>query len=350
MEDLRKPGSGLKITLFNKPAIPGKIIVALKALILFVVIIQHRFIITSFSGLPFLPFLNFLDSLPPIFYTFTTTILILSCLSVLLKIGNYLNLSLLTGLIILFYIVSSKPLFGNSTTFLACLLILIGFYKGDSTLFRVQLSLLYLGAAVNKLFNPDWWNGMYFDFFLREVFNVTLYQSWISTDNLAVAKILGITTILSEFFLGFIVLIPKLTRLTILTGLIFHGGMLVFTSGELSVRFLYIMSAAFLLISNVKIKPIRIEQRSKFFSQLLRYFDLSDSLTVKNCKKNSFQVTINSNSYKGRQAYTKLFLSTQFMLSYYFLGIILYMISGMVHNKIISPVITLFRDNIIHII
>lgn len=221
---MKKPGAGLKTMLFHKPELPGKIIIALKALILFVIIIQLRFLIMPLFGLPYLPFLDSLDALPPLFYTFITVILIFSSLLILFKKGNYLTLSLISGLIILFYILSSKPLFGNSTTFIACLLVLIGLFRGGSALFRIQISLLYLGAAINKMFAPDWWNGMYFDFFLRDVFDVDLYQSWISKENMLIAKGLGITTIFSEFLLGVIVLIPKLTRLTIVYRFDFSRG------------------------------------------------------------------------------------------------------------------------------
>lgn len=334
---MKKPGAGLKTTLFNKPELPGKIVIALKALILFVVIIQLRFLVTPLSGLPYLPFLDILDALPPIFYSAITAILIFSSLLILLKMGNYLTLSLVSGLIILFFILSSKPLFGNSTTFIACLLILIGLYRGESALFRIQISLLYLGAAINKAFNPDWWNGMFFNFFLRDVFDVTLYQSWISTGNMSVAKGMGITTIFSEFLLGVIVLIPKLTWLTILLGLFFHGAMLVITSGQLSVRFLYIMSAAFLLISNVKIKPIYLEHRSKLLATFLEYLDLSDSLIVKSRNDGFLSVTIDDFKYTGRQAFEKLLLSPQFLLTFYFLSILFYMTAPILFNKLILP-------------
>lgn len=333
---MKKPGLGLKTTLFHKPKLPGKIIIALKALILFVIIIQLRFLIMPLFGLPYLPFLDFLDALPPLFYTFITVILIFSSLLILFKKGNYLTLSLISGLIILFYILSSKPLFGNSTTFIACLLVLIGLFRGGSALFRIQISLLYLGAAINKMFAPDWWNGMYFDFFLRDVFDVSIYQSWISKENMLVAKGLGIATIFSEFLLGVIVLIPKLTRLTIVIGLIFHAGMLVITSGQLSVRFLYIMSAAFLLISNVKIKPISLEHRSMFLATFLKYLDLSDSITITKQGERSFTIIIDEVTYRGWEALRKLFLSSQFLLSFYFLSILLYMVAPILSNKLFS--------------
>lgn len=334
---MKKYGPGLKTRLFHKPELPGRIIVALKALILFVILIQLRFLAAPLFNLPYLPFLHFLDVLPPLFYTFTSVILIFSCLLILLKIGNYLTLSLISGLIILFYILSSKPMFGNSTTFIACLLVLIGLYKNQSTLFRIQISLLYLGAAINKIFTPDWWNGMYFDFFLRDVLDVGVYQSWISAENMTVAKGLGITTIFTEFLLGIIVLIPKLTRLTILLGLIFHGGMLVITSGQLSVRFLYIMSAAFLLISNVEIKPIHLAYRSKLLFNFLYYLDLSDSLVLTESKERAFTITINEGKYTGWNALGKLISSSQFLLSFYFLFILSYMVAPILANKLILP-------------
>ncbi|MDX1640190.1 MAG: hypothetical protein R3220_00740 [Balneolaceae bacterium] len=283
-----------------------------------------------------------MDSVPSFVFSTAIAILTLSVLAVIFKKGNYQVLSLISGLIILLLIVSSKPLFSNSLTFVACLLVLIGLVRDDSFIFRLQISFLYIGAAMNKWFDPDWWNGHYFDFFLRDVFDVGLYQTWISTDHLAIAKALGITTIFSEMLLAVIVLVPKLTRLTIIIGLIFHGGMLVITSGQLSVRFLYIMSAAFLLISKLKLKPLQVASRSAFLTGLLTYMDLSDSVTSKTHSEETLLITAEGNRYTGRKAWNQLLLSKQFLLHTYFLGIILYMITPFLINKIGVPLANLF--------
>lgn len=336
MDTKKEPGSGRKTKLFQKTNLSPRAILALKALLLYVLFIHRGIFLYLPDKLPYLPFFTFLDNVPSFLFSFAIALLFLCILTVLLKKGNYQVLSLSSGIILLVLILSSKLVFSNSLTFVACLLVLTGLVKDSSFIFRIQISLLYLGAAINKAFDPDWWNGMYFDFFLRDVFDVTLYQSWISAGNMTVAKGLGITTIFSEFLLGIIVLIPKLTRLTIILGLFFHGTMLVITSGQLSVRFYYIMSAAFLFISNIPVKPIIFEHPSRFLKIFLKYLDFSDSLIIRNRDNNSFSIIIDDVKYSGRQAIRKLFLSSQFLLSFYFLSILLYMVAPFLVNKLIS--------------
>lgn len=332
--DIKKElGFGLKTKLFQNSELSPRVILSLKALLLYVLFI-HRGIFLYLPGrLPYLPFLTFLDVLPSYFFSFAIALLFLCILAVLFKKGNYQILSLTSGIILLILIFSSKLVFSNSLTFVACLLVLIGLVREDAYIFRIQISLLYLGAAINKMFDPDWWNGHYFDFFLRDVFDVSFYQSGISSENLTVAKTLGIAAVFSEFIFGIIVLIPKLTRATIILGLIFHGAMLVVTSGQLSVRFLYIMSAAFLLISNINLNSMTVFHRSRILAGIWSYLDLSDSLESKIQQEKSFSVTVDGKTYLGNKAAIKLLLSSQFLLFLYFTAIIFYMIAPFLHHK-----------------
>lgn len=338
----KKPGFGRMMRLFQKTELPPHIILSLKALLLYVLFIHHGLFIVSISRLPFLPFLEFLDNIPFFVFSFAAGVLLLSILLIFLKKGNYQLLSLLSGLIILFMILSSKNLFSNSLTFVACLLVLIGFYRGKTTIFRMQISLLYLGAAINKIFDPDWWSGQFFDFFFREIFNVSPYISYVPAGDLTVAASFGIATIFIELLLGIIVLIPGLTRLTILLGILFHGGMLLVTSGTLSVRFFYIMSTAYLMISGLNIKAVHISHNSGIIARIFSFPDLSDSITHEKNNENSLAVMIENYTWKGKKALQKIMFSYQYILFIFFVLLITHMVNLTTYKRIIRTIFGIF--------
>lgn len=336
MDTKKEYGFGPMTRLFQKTDLDPKFILALKALLIYILVIYRGIFLDPFDKFPFLPFVPFLDHIPSMFYTIAIAILFLSIISVLLKKGNYRILSLLSGFIILSLILSSKTFFSNSLTFVACLLILIGLYRDSTYIFRIQIALLYIGAAANKMVDPDWWNGYYFDFFLRDIFNVALYQSIIPDGNLLVAKGLGIATIFIESFLGIAVLIPRITRLTILIGLSFHFVMLAVTSGQLSVLFFFIMSAAFLLISDIKFKPIHIYHHSSFTLRLVSFFDLSESFIFKKRENQSFSVIINNHTYTRYKGMVRIICSPQSLASVFFIAILYDRIDVVLKKMIIS--------------
>ncbi len=342
MDTEKKPGFGRMMRFFQNTDLPPHIVISLKALLLYVLFIHPGLFIVSVTGLPFLPFLRFLDNVPFFVFSFAAGVLLISILLVFLRKGNYQLLSLLSGLIILLIIFSSKNQFSNSLTFVACLLVLIGFYRGKTTIFRVQISLLYLGAAVNKIFDPDWWNGKFFDYFFREIFNVSLYNSYVPADDLTVAASFGIAVILTECLLGIIVLKPGLTRLTIILGLMFHGGMLMITSGILSVRFFYIMSTAYLMISGLDIKTVHINHKSGVIARLLSYPDLSDSVIHARQNEKSLTVRIENSIWKGKKALQKILFSYQYLFFLFFVLLIAHMINLSIFKRIILNVFGIF--------
>jgi len=201
------------------------------------------------NALPFLPFIGFLDIIPSrIFELCVRLLLITSVLGVLFNIRLKTS-CLLLGLTILGSILACKPLYSTSITLISCLLILIGIGH-NSLLLRLQLSIVYFGAGVNKLLDHDWWNGSYFDFFATEIFHLPFYQSidQLLPGHLTFAKILGITTICIELALAVLFLIRRSGNIPILLGILFHGFMLVWTRGELSVIYFYVMSIIYLMI------------------------------------------------------------------------------------------------------
>jgi hypothetical protein len=218
---------------------------------------------------------------------------------------------------------------------------LIGLYREKDYLFRIQIALLYIGASTNKMIDPDWWNGNYFDFFFRDIFDVALYQSLVPENSLVVAQSFGIATILTELILGIAVLIPKITRLTIVLGMGFHISMLVITSGQLSNHFFYIMGASFLLISGIHIQTIHLSHKSSILPKLIGYLDPSDSVITENQKREKFTLRIENSISTGYKSIIKIILSKQIVLSLFFILFMLQMRTGFIVSHIIRPILSL---------
>lgn len=319
-------GNGPGINLIEK-RLPVPVKITVKALLLYILLLNYGLINPFSYDLPFLPFLSVLDAVPSLIYRLLSVILGFSVILPFFA-EKYLRISsLISGLIILFFILSSKLLFSNSLTFAAGLLLLAGLFYGKTYIFRIQISLLYLGATINKFFSEDWWNGVFMDHLLRDVFQISLYHHLIPAGEMDAAVVLGILVIAIEFALSIFVLVPKYTRPIIFAGLLFHGAMLVITLGALSVLFMYIMSAAYMAISGIRLHQITLYGGSRFVKQLFYHLDLSGTIFISEEEaSNPFKIEKDGNQHEGWSAFFELIKTKQFAIWLYFtflLGILL---------------------------
>lgn len=201
----------------------------------------------TLDRLPFLPFIPALDYMPNLLFgVLSQTFIVIFSLGVWFKYQVRLS-SFVLGLVILFMILSSKPLYSTSMVFTSCLFIIMGLGEKGNQLVRIQLAIVYLAAGMNKLLDPDWWNGTYFHFFSTEIFGLAHYEmiSSLMPDKLILAKFLGVVTILIEVLLGLMFVLSRGIRVPIVIGLLFHVSMLIFTLGQLSVVYFYLMCVAY---------------------------------------------------------------------------------------------------------
>ena len=227
---------------------------------------------------PFLPFIPGMEILREFawVYTLLDWLYWVSLVAVFAGI-RFQQFSIILGALVLFVILGAKPQFSNSFLFSGCLLFLIGVYRpGLEWVFRVQIALLYLGAGINKLFDPDWLSGRYFEFFLSEVYVNPISRVLTSLFEVGV---LGITlswaTIFIELTFGIWALVGRKTVLLFLLIQLFHLSMLVLTLGELSFIFYFLMSVGGYLIlpwDELRGKKIRYSADSRF-EDLLKFLD-----------------------------------------------------------------------------
>jgi hypothetical protein len=198
--------------------------------------------------LPFIPGMEILRELPGL-YVILDGIYWVSLIAVVFGF-RFQQFSLILGILVFLVVFGSKPQFSNSFLFAGCFFLLIGIYRpGLEWIFRVQLSLLYLGAGVNKLLDPDWQSGQYFEYFLSEVYinpiSVFIVELIYSE---YLFKLLSWITIALELTFGLWALTNRKLYLWFLLVQFFHLSMLVVTVGELSYIFFLLISASGYLI------------------------------------------------------------------------------------------------------
>lgn len=176
---------------------------------------------------PFLPMLPALEDLsyPHLWaYMLRASTLIAG---VLLLINRSVRRSALwIGVAVLFGLLANRGYYLNSRFFAACILILIGLYatKHSIWLIRIQFAVLYFGSALNKLLEPDWRTGQYFEYWMLGILRSSLYgivSSWFPPESLS--QFLSWTTILLEFFFATGLLIRRLRLPTIFIAILYHS-------------------------------------------------------------------------------------------------------------------------------
>lgn len=227
---------------------------------------------------PFLPFIPGMEILRefPWLYVLLDWVYWISLIAVFVGFRFQL-FSLILGMLVFFVILGAKPQFSNSFLYSGCLLFLIGIYRpGLEWIFRAQIGLLYLGAGVNKLLDPDWQSGQYFQFFFSEVY-VNPISGFIA--NFFSIEVLGLifswSTVIIEIALGIWALIGRKTIYLFGAILFFHLSMLVLTMGELSYIFFFLMAvSSYLLLPWEKMRGMTIQYLADSkVSAFLKFFD-----------------------------------------------------------------------------
>lgn len=143
--------------------------------------------------------------------------------------------SILLGLVVLLANAQSEVNFRNHLVICGCALLLAGLQPTGQQpwLLRWQMVVVYLGAWLNKITDPDWLNGNFFEFWTHENMR---HASYIHLAGLLPAQWLSIVfswvTILSEFLVMAGLCFRRWWAVTLWIGLFFHLGTFVFTLGN----------------------------------------------------------------------------------------------------------------------
>jgi len=195
------------------------------------------------AGPPFLPFFSWLDA--PVFAPWLEPVVIVVFHgAVLALMFNRLVRAACLAIAgcVFVHIAAHRLEYANSLLFPGVFLLLIGTYTAQTGLWplRFQLALVYFGASLNKALDADWWHGRFFDTLMIEALHVRWYalaaghlpEHWLGA-------FLGALTIVTEASIALVALLCRNASVGVLMMIVFHATMLVLTSGQLSVPFLY---------------------------------------------------------------------------------------------------------------
>ena len=235
----------------------------------------------------FLPFLTFFDRVgaPTVFHwTLVTTFLGAAWL---LFYNRYVRICcLVLGGVILISLLSSRTYFENNRTYCACLLILAGLCaKGQKPWpLRYQVVLVYFGAALNKLLEPDWRSGQFFAYWFGQIHYPELWaQVTTVIPAMPLAQFVCWMTIITEFVLVAGFLVPRWYSWSIWLGAAYHTALLVVMNSTFGM-FYYAMLASYLAFVEWPEHPLEVRYDSEHRMcdagrRLFSWFDMTGLFT-----------------------------------------------------------------------
>jgi hypothetical protein len=246
--------------------LPTNLTVLVKVLALVLLIVNHVRILPD----PWLPFIPGIDAIPPLLFQRTIQVVfVVSALAILFNRRIRL-FSVLLGATMLLAVVSSKAYYGNNKAFCGLMLLLAGLYKrGTPNFLQWQLAITYFGAGLNKLLDPDWHSGVFFENWAVN----RLQQPWFIAANsvlppFVAAKLMCWVTIATELGIVPLLFIRKYFHWAVILNLLFQSSLLLFT-GTTFTLFFYSMAAASFAFVTWPASPVSaVYRRGHSFARL----------------------------------------------------------------------------------
>jgi hypothetical protein len=211
---------------------------------------------------------------------------------------------LLAGLALIAKVIGNMPLFSNGRLFDGLILLLIGLYVPQRGLqfLRLQCYLLYTGAVLSKLIDPDWWNGRFInamlDHHLPEAQRAFLEPF---------TPIAGWLTIAAESSCAVLLMTPRLRWAGVLTVGVFHTSLLVLLSEDFGSFYYTVALCAALLF--LPFPPVEFVAAPTPRLAFLSNYSVFTALRVAPFKIGPTQVRLASSAYTGPAALLLLVLT-----------------------------------------
>jgi hypothetical protein len=218
--------------------------------------------------LPFLPFVPWLDGLRElagdelryeyrlVFRAGFVTAGVLLWLNVRPRV-----VCVVLGLAVIFMMVGSKPLFRNHIYVVGCLFLLAGLSRPGRPpfLLYLQLSFIYLGAGLDKLFLDDWATGQFMDNFLSNARVNPVYLALVEVlPRMWVAMVVSYATVLSELVLGMAFLFRRTRPAAVWVAVLFHFGLYALLLGDTFGHFVEDLLLAFIVVIEWPPSPVAV--------------------------------------------------------------------------------------------
>jgi predicted DCC family thiol-disulfide oxidoreductase YuxK len=205
-------------------------LVLMARLIVLALLLQQQLPLSS-HFLPFFPFFDRMGS--PVVFHRVLVLVFLAAAAALFVNWRVRAASIVLGLTIFVSILASRPAFSNNLAYCGALLFLIGLQPPDREpwTLRLQVVLLYFGAGLNKLLDPDWRSGQFFEYWFGHAHSHAWYlQIAGHMPPLLVSRLMSWASFCTELGLSVMLLFRRLYPVAIMVGLAFHTSMLVMTN------------------------------------------------------------------------------------------------------------------------
>ncbi len=201
--------------------------------LMFVMLILYGFVgYIEDPHVPYIPQLDVFLNFPNVFKVTFKSIFLVSGILLLFNIKPK-TMAIVLGSSIIIILLASKPLFRNHLFICGCVFLLAGCTHKNSYpwLLFVQLSLVYLGAFINKIFQIDWWNGQFMHNWLvnaREN-QIFIYTAGLLPD-MWLAKVMSWSAMLTEITISILLFFRNKHQLTVWMILLFHSVLYTMTA------------------------------------------------------------------------------------------------------------------------
>ena len=188
-------------------------------------VINQFFFYLNDPFLPFLPFLDVFNDVPGVLKITQRFLFVVA--GILLWFNYRVRLmAIILGLVVVFALLGSKPMFRNHLFIVGCIFLLSGLSNKNTKpwLLFWQLSLVYFGAFINKVVQIDWWDGQFMHNWLV---NARQNIPYISVSQLLpdmlLAKLISWLSMALEFSIAVMLLFRKTHFRAFWLIVLFHG-------------------------------------------------------------------------------------------------------------------------------
>ena len=266
---------------------------------------------------PFLPHLSIFDFFNQIPGLFEITLKLLFIISSIFLFFNYrVRLMCRTlGIVVLLCLIAIKPYFRNHILICACVFFLASLHKKEDSpyLLFYQLALVYFGAALNKMLQVDWWNGIYMHHWMTNIMDNPLYLLvYNTTETLSFAKGLSWFSMILEVIIGLFLIFKKKRSYAIFLILFFH--LILFTVTK--ERFGHFLDSILVILIafsglNSDENKLRLNINNGFITPLIKkLFDWDNLWVIQVSNEKIFSLANDKTKVKGFNAIRFLLLSS----------------------------------------
>ncbi len=260
--------------------------------LLFLLLVVHGFL--GYISDPFLPFLRPLDTVlnyPDIFKISIKSLFLISGLLLLFNLQPR-TMSIILGSTLIVMLMASKPMFRNHLFICGCAFLLAGLTQKKELpwLLYLQLSLVYFGAATNKIFEPDWWSGQFMHNWLVNSQENQFYLSVSALmPEMLFAKILSWSSMLIEFSIAILLLFRKKHLLAVWMIILFHAVLYTMTLFRFGHFFedIVIILLIFLIWPKFKSEVYINRNVRPFFRLIIRLYFLNSDIEYEHNQVNT---------------------------------------------------------------